>query len=131
MAEGPEGLWFPDGYGQDTADSICDRLADGESLRKICRSDDMPSTSTVCKWLGKNGEFAEQYARAREMQADALFDDCLDIADQYDKASDSGEGGNDNRFDSLFVGTLLKYSTPVLMIVVGLNFDLMNGRRLF
>lgn len=74
--------WFPEGYGQDTVDLICERLADGESLRKICRDPDMPSTSTVCKWLARNSDFAEQYARARELQADALFDDCLDIADK-------------------------------------------------
>jgi hypothetical protein len=78
--------WFPEGYGQETADMICERLADGESLRKICRDDDMPSTSTVCKWLAKNNAFAEQYARARELQADALFDDILDIADNGAKA---------------------------------------------
>ena len=73
--------WFPEGYDQDTADTICERLADGESLRAICADKEMPSTSTVCKWLAKDSEFAEQYARARELQADALFDDCLAIAD--------------------------------------------------
>lgn len=73
--------WFPDGYGQDTADSICAMLADGISLRAICKLKAMPTTSTVCKWLGKNTAFAEQYARARELQADALFDDCLALAD--------------------------------------------------
>lgn len=78
--------WFPDGYSQDTADAICERLADGHSLRAICAEDDMPSTSTVCKWLAKDSEFAEQYARARELQADALFDDCLNIADKGAKA---------------------------------------------
>lgn len=83
MSEEP---WFPEGYGQETADAICERLADGESLRSICRDEAMPSTSTVCKWLGKNADFAEQYARARELQADALFDDILDIADKGLKA---------------------------------------------
>ncbi len=42
----------------------------------------MPSTSTVCKWLDRVEGFAEQYARARELQADALFDDCLAISDK-------------------------------------------------
>lgn len=74
--------WFPEGYGQEHADAICEMLADGKSLRAICREEGMPSTSTVCKWLAKNAEFAEQYTRARELQADALFDDCLDIADK-------------------------------------------------
>lgn len=46
----------------------------------------MPHTATVCRWLAKDAEFSEQYARAREAQADALFDDCLDIADKGTKA---------------------------------------------
>lgn len=78
--------WFPEGYDDHTIDTICEMLADGKSLRAICREDGMPSTSTVCKWLSKDTEFAEQYARARELQADALFDDCLDIADKGAKA---------------------------------------------
>ena len=83
--------WHPEGYGQETADSICELLADGKSLRAICADPDMPSTSTVCKWLALNSEFAEQYARARELQADALFDDILDIADKGSKALDTTE----------------------------------------
>lgn len=69
-------------FTQEIADAICDRLADGESLRSICRDETMPSTSTVCKWLDRVEGFAEQYARARELQADALFDDCLAISDK-------------------------------------------------
>lgn len=98
MSEEP---WFPEGYGQEHADAICDRLADGESLRAICRDDAMPSTSTVCKWLTKNADFAEQYARAREMQADALFDDILDIADDarndwMEREGEGSEGWREN-----------------------------------
>lgn len=66
---------------QEVADSICERLIEGESLRSICRDEDMPSASTVCRWLSANEEFQEQYARARELQADSLFDECLEIAD--------------------------------------------------
>jgi len=71
----------PSTFAEEVADAICDRLADGESLRKICLSDDMPAKSTVFKWLGQQPDFADQYARAREAQADALFDESLDIAD--------------------------------------------------
>lgn len=60
---------------------ICERLADGESLRAICRDDDMPNKATVFRWLGLHDEFSDQYARARETQADSLFDDVLEIAD--------------------------------------------------
>lgn len=71
----------PSIFSQDLADAICDRLADGESLRSICADDTMPAKSTVFKWLGRNTIFADQYARAREAQADTLADEILDIAD--------------------------------------------------
>ena len=59
----------PDSFSQQTADLICERLADGESLRSICRSEDMPGRTTVFKWLRELPAFADQYARAREAQA--------------------------------------------------------------
>lgn len=62
-------------------DRICEELSDGKSLRKICLAEDMPSQTTVFKWLANDEEFAKQYAHAREAQADAIFDECLDIAD--------------------------------------------------
>lgn len=71
----------PSTYTQEMADLICERIADGESLRAICADEDAPSKSTVCRWLGQNEQFRDQYARAREAQADALFDEILHIAD--------------------------------------------------
>ena len=71
----------PTKYSVEMVAAICERLGDGESLRSICSDDDMPATSTVCRWLAEHKEFQEQYARAREIQADALFDEILDIAD--------------------------------------------------
>ena len=71
----------PTSYTQEIADRLCDRLADGESVRTICASDDMPGQTTVYRWLAAHEEFREQYAHAREMQADTIFDEILDIAD--------------------------------------------------
>lgn len=71
----------PSEFRQETADAICERLAEGESLRSICLDEEMPASSTVFKWLAANEAFAEQYGRAREAQADTLFDEILDIAD--------------------------------------------------
>jgi hypothetical protein len=68
-------------FDQVTADKICDRLVNGDSLRKICLDEDMPSAALVCKWLGENEQFREQYAHARDAQADTLADEILDIAD--------------------------------------------------
>jgi hypothetical protein len=71
----------PSDYNTEIADKICDLLAEGMSLREICRQDGFPSVGAVCRWLGKNEEFHKQYARAREAQADAIADEILDIAD--------------------------------------------------
>lgn len=65
-----------------TADAICERIAGGESLRTICKDRDMPSPATVFKWLNNQPTFAEQYARAREAQADTIVDEIVDIADR-------------------------------------------------
>lgn len=66
---------------QDVIDEICQRLADGSSLRSICSDKHMPSMVTVMKWLAQSPDFAKQYSYARELQADAIFDEVLDIAD--------------------------------------------------
>lgn len=67
-------------FSQELFDTICDRLAGGESLRSICADEDMPSQVSVFKWIGRDEELAKQYARAREAQADAIFDEVLHIA---------------------------------------------------
>lgn len=70
-------------YSETIGHQILERLADGESLKKICNPDEgMPSRPTFFKWLATNDVFANSYARAREAQADALFDQTLDIADE-------------------------------------------------
>lgn len=71
----------PSSFTQRVADEICERIATGESLRGICLDEAMPAQSTVFKWLSDNKAFSEQYARAREAQADALADEILHIAD--------------------------------------------------
>lgn len=71
----------PSEFSQETADLICERLADGASLRSICLKDDSPAQATVFRWLAASETFREQYARAREAQADVLADEIVDIAD--------------------------------------------------
>jgi hypothetical protein len=71
----------PSSFTQEIADTICQRIADGQSLRSICSLEAMPGQTTVFRWLESNEAFRDQYARAREVQADTLFDEILDIAD--------------------------------------------------
>ena len=73
----------PSLYSDKLAAKICERLAEGESLRAICADKAMPSISTVMGWLfdGNHDKFSEQYARAREAQAEIRADEIVDIAD--------------------------------------------------
>lgn len=73
----------PSEFTPDIANEICERLADGESLRSICLDENMPAKSTVMGWLARDEHpgFVDHYTRARELQADSLFDECQDIAD--------------------------------------------------
>jgi hypothetical protein len=41
----------------------------------------MPQMSTVMLWLREDREFSQQYARAREAQADYFADEIVEIAD--------------------------------------------------
>ena len=73
----------PSLYTDKLAAKICRRLAEGESLRAICADRAMPGISTVMGWLfdGSHDGFSEQYARAREAQAEIRADEIVDIAD--------------------------------------------------
>ncbi len=71
----------PTDFTPDIADEICERIADGESLRSICAENEMPNKATVFRWLARHADFSDQYARARDEQAETLFDEILDIAD--------------------------------------------------
>ncbi|GAU85988.1 terminase small subunit protein [Bosea sp. BIWAKO-01] len=68
-------------FTQKLADLICERIADGQSLRAICAEAGMPATGTVFRWLEAHEDFRGQYARAREFRADTLFDEILEISD--------------------------------------------------
>jgi len=71
----------PSSYSPEIAQRICDELARGKSLRRICEADDMPADRTVFRWLDSNEEFRQQYARAREEQAEHYAHEIIEIAD--------------------------------------------------
>src|SRR5690606_9454335 len=41
----------PSDYNAHIAAEICGRIAEGQSLREICAAEDMPSRTTVFRWL--------------------------------------------------------------------------------
>lgn len=72
----------PSAYTPELAAEICARLADGQTLREICRSDHMPSEASVRTWALQDREgFSSQYADARQKGYQRMADELLEIAD--------------------------------------------------
>lgn len=62
-------------------EAILERLADGELLKDICKTDGMPSRMTVWKWTQEDKAFADLYARARESGLELMADEIIEISD--------------------------------------------------
>src|ERR1700704_4447483 len=71
----------PTDYNLDVVERVCTAVAEGKSLRSICRQTDMPAISTVMKWLVRHEEFVAHYARACEARTWAHGDDAIVMAD--------------------------------------------------
>ncbi len=70
----------PSIFTPELAERICDLMADGKSSRQVCAELAL-SERVLFNWLKKDAEFMQQYAHAREMQADLLFGQIIAIAD--------------------------------------------------
>lgn len=77
----------PSKYTPEVGDTLCLRLAMGMSLTKACDDDAMPHFVTVRRWLLGQGipaeyveDFRINYEAARQLQAEAHFDELYDDA---------------------------------------------------
>lgn len=85
----------PSDFDPELAEEICERIADGDSLRKITAQREMPDLRTVRRWLLKGelepsspfGLFRLQYARAREEQAEVYAERILEEAETAEDAA--------------------------------------------
>jgi len=68
-------------FKQEIANEICERIAQGETLRAICREEGKPSHATIYNWLDEVPEFALRFGRARAQGEDLIAQECLAIAD--------------------------------------------------
>lgn len=71
----------PSSFSQEMAAQICGRIAAGESLNRISKTEGFPDQVTVYRWLASNESFRQMYTQAREEQAETLADEIVDIAD--------------------------------------------------
>lgn len=73
----------PTVYTEAIAAEICDRLAAGEPLRKICQDDHLPTDACIRYWVVEDREgFFSRYMRAREAQAIRWSEDIVEIIDE-------------------------------------------------
>ena len=76
-------------------DDILQRLAAGETLRSICRTEGYPAVPTVVDWTNQDPAFSDLYARARSKGLDAIAEEIIEISDDgtndfMDRQSASG-----------------------------------------
>jgi hypothetical protein len=74
--------WTDDQKDKACAEVIA-RVSNGMSLSKACMGDDwLPPRKTFEGWCDADPLLAAEYARAREDRADAIFEECIEIADR-------------------------------------------------
>ena len=77
---------------------ICDEiiawLEDGRTLREFCRQKGKPSFSSVYRWIEKDEDFAERFARARDVGQDLIAEGTLELIDAEPQriVTDGGNG---------------------------------------
>lgn len=91
-------------FTQEIADEICQRLAEGEPLRQICRDEHMPAWRTVYCWREQFPEFDTAITRARDIGTDAIAEDTLNLIDTEPEFAESwSNGGGSKHRDSAHV----------------------------
>jgi len=72
----------PTPYSPEVAEEIFECLANGQSLREICKRPEMPARGNVYAWIRHNTNgFADHWRDAKLAGIESLADDILDIAD--------------------------------------------------
>lgn len=71
--------------------AIIELLSKGESLRSYTAISGNPSHSTVMDWLSADAAFADQYTRAREVGAEAIFEGLDDVSEAAVRAESAVE----------------------------------------
>jgi hypothetical protein len=73
----------PSKFTQAVANEICNRIAAGESLRRICDDDHLPTRASVHTWLldADHKPFLDQYEAACDIRAENMADELNEIAD--------------------------------------------------
>jgi hypothetical protein len=95
----------PTKYNSDIANQICTLISTShKSLRTVGKEVGV-DVSNILRWINENKEFREQYARAKEEQADYLVEDMLDISEHTEEDHTAFTGANVVQRDRLRIET--------------------------
>jgi len=95
-------LGRPTKYTRAISDEICLRLASGETLNQICRSEKMPARPTVIRWVLEDRDgFSDRYAEARDLMLEHWADEVVEIADDGTNDWVEREGRNGGTFEAV------------------------------
>lgn len=97
----------PSKYTPELAQEICERLANGEPLRQICRDEHMPAWQKIYEWMWKDDSLGDRgvglsgaIARAREIGQEAIAEQIwIDMYAEPERILSEGGG----RIDSGYV----------------------------
>ena len=56
------------------SNNICQKLMEGKPLTQICQEKDLPSLTTIYKWINSNPSFAKQITQARKVGCQTYLD---------------------------------------------------------
>lgn len=68
-------------YNLKLAKYICQRIAEGATIKKLCAEDGMPSASVIASWRSRHPDFDEAIKEARRVRAEYLHDTILETAE--------------------------------------------------
>lgn len=73
---------------------FCIELATSHiSLRTFCKKKNVPASSVI-DWINEDKDYAERYARAKEMQADFLAEEIIEISEHREEDHTAFTGSN-------------------------------------
>lgn len=81
-------------YTKAIGDAIIQWISEGKPLRQFCRENAL-TWRTVYNWLEADPDFASRFARARDVGADAIAEQALEIADTPVEGVRTEIGGKD------------------------------------
>ena len=60
------------------SNNICQKLMEGKPLTQICQEKDLPSLTTIYKWINSNPSFAKQITNARRVGCQYYLDKMIE-----------------------------------------------------